>query len=120
MYSTTLFENPLTFYKEAFTNGTYGTLTSQIQNMSSIGSTYNDISGNITSYDSLKSTLENDQSRYIDFSGNYLAYTDSKRTVKDAVKEDIHTMIMQQNNAYIMGMVALSAVLITTFLFLKK
>jgi maltodextrin utilization protein YvdJ len=64
-------------------------------------------------------TLSSDL-KYIDFSGNYLAYTDKSKTVKDAVKEDIHTMILQQNNSYIMGMIALSAVLITTFLFLRK
>lgn len=119
MYSTTLFENPLTVYSEGF--NTYGTLSNQVKDISNIGLTYNDISRNILSYNSLKNTLiSDDNGRYQDFSGGYLAYTDKSSSVKDAVKEDIHTMILQQNNSYIMGMLALSAVLITTFLILRK
>lgn len=116
MYSTSLFENPLTIYSEGFT---YGSLSNQVRDISNIGYTYNDISRNLVTHNSLVQTLNTD-AKYIDFSGGYLAYTDKSTTVKDAVKEDIHTMILQQNNSYIMGMIALSAVLITTFLFLRK
>lgn len=118
MYSPTLFENPLTIYSEGF--DTYGSLSKQATDISNIGQTYHDISRNIVAYDSLKQTFANNTTRYQDFSGGYLEYTDKSSTVKDAVKEDIHTMILQQNNSYIMGMVALSAVLITTFILLRK
>lgn len=119
MYSPTLFENPLTIYSEGF--DTYGSLSKQSLDISNIGQTYLDISRNIVTYDSLKQTLLSpSNTRYQDFSGSYLEYTDKSSTVKDAVKEDIHTMILQQNNSYIMGMVALSAVLITTFILLRK
>jgi len=49
-----------------------------------------------------------------------LSYTDETKTVKGAVKEDIHSMILQQNNSYILGMIAISTVLITTFLITRK
>ena len=114
MHSTTLFDNPLTNYREAFDG--YGSLRRQITDISGIVDNYYDISRNIITYGTLKTVLDT----YPDFRGDYLAYSDSGSTVKDAVKEDIHTMILQQNNSYIMGMVALSTVLITTFLLLRK
>ena len=118
MNSNTLFTNPLTSYTEAFTS--YGSVTSQIDNIALINNTYDDISSNIVKHTALKSELDR-TAKYMDFSGNYLAFTDKKKTsVKDAIKEDIHAMILQQNNAYIVGMIAISTVLITTFLITKK
>ena len=50
----------------------------------------------------------------------WLDLHDSKPDIKDATKEDLHTMIVQQNNAYIVGMITLVTILITTFLTIKK
>ena len=50
----------------------------------------------------------------------WLDLHDRKPDIKDATKEDLHTMIVQQNNAYIVGMITLVTILITTFLTLKK
>jgi len=120
MNANSLFSNPFTLYTEAFTS--YGSVTSQIDNIALINNTYDDISSNIVKHTALKSELDR-SAKYIDFSGNHLAFTDKKtgkESVKDAIKEDIHAMILQQNNAYIVGMIAISAVLITTFLITKK
>ena len=120
MYTTALFANPQTQYAEAFTI-TYGSLTEQIVKIRDLNTSYDDISRNIITHDALKGELVNDTNGlYKDFSGNYLAYSDSKTSVKDAVKEDIHSMILQQNNSYILGMIAISTILITTFLLTRK
>lgn len=50
----------------------------------------------------------------------WLDLHDRKPDIKDATKEDLHTMIVQQNNAYIVGMITLVTILITTFLTIKK
>ncbi len=121
MHTKALFTNPFTFYTEAFDS--YESVTNQIDNITLINNNYDDISSNIVKHVSLKHELEN-TTKYRDFKGQYLAYTDKKKTgkeaVQDAVKEDIHAMLLQQNNAYIVGMIAISAVLITTFLVTKK
>jgi hypothetical protein len=119
MFTSALFTNQPIKYNEAF--DTYGTFADQLQKITSINNAYVDISGSIVKYNALKNTVE-DANKYpdSDFSGNKLAYIHKKSTVKDAVKEDIHTMIMQQNNSYIIGMIAISTVLITTYLLTKK
>lgn len=116
MYTNALFTNPTTSYKEAFT---YGSVTDQVENINVINTSYTDIANNLKKHVSLKEKIDKDE-KYKDFRGNYLSYNETKKTVKDAVKEDIHAMILQQNNAYIVGMIAISVVLITTFLVTKK
>lgn len=119
MFTSALFTNPLSKYNEAFVSSpTYGTFANQIADITSINTKYTDISGNIVKYKLLKNELESNAKS--DYNGNYLAYSDAKPTVKDAMKEDIHMMILQQNNSYIIGMVAISTVLITTYLLTKK
>ena len=116
MYTNALFTNPITSYKESFT---YGSVTDQVEKLKTINTSYGDISKNIEKHVSLKERIDGD-TKYKDYKGNYLSYNNTKKTVKDAVKEDIHMMILQQNNAYIVGMIAISVVLITTFLVTKK
>ena len=50
----------------------------------------------------------------------WLDMKDRKPDVKDAEKEDIHTMIVQQNNAHIMGMITFVTILIVIYITLKK
>ena len=116
MFTSALFTNPLSKYNEAFE--LYGSFAGQVADIKSINTKYNDISGNIVKYKSLKQELLDFKNS--DFKGEYLAYIHAKPTVKDAMKEDIHTMIMQQNNSYIIGMIAITTVLITTYLLTKK
>ena len=116
-----LFTNPLTTYNEAFTEA------------SDLSTALSTISANrVLLNDSL---LKNDQAidklypknvdgtpftKDNDYHGNYIEYTDSKNTIQSALNDDIHSMILQQNNSYIIGMIAIITVLITTFLVTKK
>lgn len=116
MFTTSLFTNPQTKYTEAFA---YGSFSDQLNQITALNNKYDDISRNIITHDALKLELKT-LDKYLDFSGNHLSYTDETKTVKGAVKEDIHSMILQQNNSYILGMIAISTVLITTFLITRK
>lgn len=114
-----MFKNPQTPYiTEGFAD-TYTTYTGQIQHIKALNDKHDAIKENVATHVALKQELDN-SNQYKDFKGEYLAYTDSTRTVQEAVKEDIHTMILQQNNSYILCMIAISTVLITTFLITRK
>ena len=124
--SKTFFSLPLANYhneQEAFE--TYGTFLDQIGLIKNLNKKYDDISGSIVQYEKKKDYLVNN---YKDFSSNsvidpnrmWLEKEDRRSDVSDGVKEDIHIMIMEQNNAYIIGMITLATVLITTFLVIKK
>jgi len=114
---------PLTNYHEAFE--TYGTFVDQIGLIKNLNKKYDDISGAIIQYETKKDYLVNN---YQDFSSNsvidpkriWLDKEDRLSDVSDGVKEDIQIMIMEQNNAYIIGMITLATVLITTYLVIKK
>jgi len=117
MISEGFYSNPDTSYKEAFQS--YGTISEQHSALVDINQTYETISGEVVTHNTLKLELDTEED-YKDFSGNWLAYRDKKSHVKEAVKEDIHSMILQQNNAYIIGMITITTVLITTYLVTKK
>ena len=126
MISEGFFSNPQTPIKEAFTSGNhstttdYGSFVQQTQQIINLNTKHDDIEDKVATYDALKSSVETNTSDYADFSGNYLHYRDHPSNVKDAVKEDIHMMILQQNNAYIIGMITVITVMITTYLVTKK
>jgi hypothetical protein len=55
-------------------------------------------------------TLNND-AKY-DFSGNVLQYTDKKPTLADGLDDDLKTMILQENNLYILGTITMATLLV--------
>lgn len=118
------FENPLAEY-EAF--NTYNSLGVQIDRIEDINNRKSDIDGKISEYESLHADLSGndfyqDFNKMITKDGSqriWLDYIDKKSSVKDAAKEDIHSMIIQQNNAYIIGMITLATVLVTTYMTFK-
>lgn len=86
---------------------------------------YQDISGDLVDYNELKkelidgiTTSDGSLNEYNDYDGTKLDI-EKIPTVKDAAKEDIDTMIVQQNNTYILGMVTVTTLLITSFLFIR-
>jgi len=97
----------------------------QLVLISNLNTNHNDISGSIVTYETKRNDL---LTNYQDFSSNseidpsriWLDKEDRLTDVSDGVKEDIHIMIMEQNNAYIIGMITLATVLITTYLVIKK
>ena len=104
---------------------TYGSFEKQIGLIKNLNKNYDDISGSIFKYETNKKYLVDN---YKDFSFNsvsdperiWLDKEDKLPDVSDGVKEDINIMIMEQNNAYIIGMITLVTVLITTYLVIKK
>ena len=126
MISEGFFSNPQTTIKEAFDSGShsstsdYGSFVQQTQQIINLNTKHDEIEDKVATYDTLKTSVESNTSDYADISGSYLHYRDHPSNVKDAVKEDIHMMILQQNNAYIIGMITVITVMITTYLVTKK
>ena len=114
-----MFKNPQTPYTEGFADTYSSSFKDQVDKIGTLNTNHDDIKNLVATHVALKATLDNTD-KYQDFKGDFLSYTDSKTTVKDAVKEDIHNMILQQNNSYILCMIAISTVLITTFLITRK
>lgn len=124
------FSLPLADYDASFDNReqfqTFGTYDHQISLIKDMNNKFDDISGSILTYNIKKADLVDN---YKDFSSNsvdvvrpgiWLDKVHRLPDVTDGVKEDIHIMIMEQNNAYIIGMITLATVLITTYLVIKK
>lgn len=110
------FSNPFRNYDEPFiVTHTYGDLTDQVNKVQTIENTRSSMNQQITSIGNLITDLSG-----TDFSGNYVDDKDKNSTVQDALNEDLQYSIVQRNNAYIIGMITVSTVLITTFLVLKK
>ena len=116
-----LFSNPLANY-EAFS--TYGSFNAQMARIKDMVDRQESITAKVSDYKNIHTDLSGNED-YKDYNftktdGNiWLDYVDRKSDVKDAAKEDVRTMIIEQNNAYIIGMVTLATVLVTTFLVLK-
>ena len=75
------------------------------------------IAGNIASFKEERDSLMKDK-KY-DFTGNVLIGYNSKPTIMDALKEDVDTMVIQQNNIYILGTMTLAILLVGTFVFVE-
>lgn len=109
-------------YKEGYTSN----LETQFNNIEQVDDTNKEIRASLRKYQDKLSELKSDDNDYKDYHSEnadnsiYLDYNNRKTTVKDAVKEDIHQMIIQQNNSYIIGMITITTVLITTYLVLRK
>ena len=121
--SKSFFKTSLAEY-DTFT--TYGTFQEQADLISSLNQNYDDISGNILEYNNKLSEIMTDTDhRYKDFNTQnkansiWLDKAHRKLNVKDGVKDDLQIMILQQNNSYIIGMITLATVLITTYLVIK-
>jgi hypothetical protein len=122
--SKELFSNPLANY-EAFS--TYGSFNAQMARIKDMVDRQESITAKVDEYNDIHTDLSNTDvnPNYKDYNFTkadgkiWLDYVDRKSDVKDAAKEDVRTMIIEQNNAYIIGMVTLATVLVTTFLVLK-
>jgi hypothetical protein len=115
-----LFQNPLAGVQEAFSAAaTYGTNLQQIKRLDTIEKKYQDISGAINDYNTEYNAMQS-EGDYADLNGSYLAYLDKKSNVHDALKEDIETAIIQRNNAYVVGMITIGTVILTSYIIMKK
>lgn len=119
------FENKFSDYTvEGFTGQIFAsTDEEQFNKLNDLVGKYQDISGDLVDYHNLRSELTDGLSdpninNYNDFAADKLDI-DRLPNVKDAAKEDIDTMIVQQNNTYILGMITVTTLLITSFLFIR-
>mgnify|MGYP001132383150 FL=1 len=123
------FENKFSEYTvEGFQ--TFGTDAEQYNKLNALVGKYQSISDDLVDYNELKdelitgiktsdgSKVDKRLNEYNDYDGTKLDI-EKIPTVKDAAKEDIDTMIVQQNNTYILGMVTVTTLLITSFLFIR-
>lgn len=118
------FENKFSDYTvEGFTGLTFDADATQFDKLNDLVVKYQDISGDLVDYYTLKDELTTGLSDpnindYNDFAADKLDI-ERQPNVKDAAKEDIDTMIVQQNNTYILGMITVTTLLITSFLFIR-
>jgi hypothetical protein len=93
---------------------TANNINSQINTLSEtndgVNANYNYLTKNVATYNTLYTTLNND-AKY-DFSGNVLLYTDQKPTLADGLDDDLKTMILQENNLYILGTITIATLMV--------
>jgi len=93
---------------------TSNNINNQLNNLNNINDgineNYNYLTENIKSYNSLYDKL-NKNEKY-DFSGKVLLYDKKKTTLADALEDDLKIMIIQENNLYILGTIAMATLLI--------
>ena len=117
-----IFKNQLAEYESFQTYGTLEQQTSQIEN---IINEHDRIISLVRTYNSAYNNLDQ-KSEYKDFNYEkadgdiWVNYKDKKKDVKDVAKEDAHTMIVQYNSAYLVGMISIATILVTTYVILKK
>jgi hypothetical protein len=127
-YSETLFQDafksPFSDYtKEGFESQIFADDQAQIDKLNDLDTKKKELDQKVTNYNTALQELDgtNDPvfDYYNDFSGNKLAFN-RKPNIRDAAKEDIDTMIVQQNNTYILGMITVTTLLVSTFLFMRN
>lgn len=123
-----IFENKFSMY-EGFTageeSGTFPVDGAQIQQLKTLLNNHQLTKDEKQKYDALRGELEAPadgtrlDSDHNDFAANAKLDIERLPTEKDAVQEDINEMIVQQNNTYILGMVTVTTLLVSTFLFMR-
>lgn len=117
-----IFQNPLAKY-ENFES--YGDLDAQTEQIGEIIEKHDEIQNLTNQYNTKYSELDQN-TQYKDFNflkpdGEiWLDYKDRQRDIKDAEKEDLHVMITQYNNAYLIGMITIATLLIASYVTLRK
>jgi K+-transporting ATPase c subunit len=119
-----IFENKFSVY-EGFSGEVFSIDDTQIDNLHTLLEHHNGTKEQKDKYDTLRNKLETPtgsklDSDHNDFAANAKLDIERLPTEKDAVQEDINEMIVQQNNTYILGMVTVTTLLVSTFLFMRQ
>jgi K+-transporting ATPase c subunit len=119
-----IFENKFSVY-EGFSGEFFPGDQVQIHNLHTLLEHHNGTKEQKDKYDALRGELEAPSgskldSDHNDFAANAKLDIERLPTEKDAVQEDINEMIVQQNNTYILGMVTVTTLLVSTFLFMRQ
>ncbi len=75
-----------------------------------VNQNYNELRNRVQMYKNLRHDLEIDK-KY-DYSGKVLQYTEKKNTLADGLDEDLKIMIVEENNLFILGTIAMATLLI--------
>jgi hypothetical protein len=75
-----------------------------------VNQNYNELRNRVQMYKNLRHDLEVDK-KY-DYSGRVLQYTEKKNTLADGLDEDLKIMIVEENNLFILGTIAMATLLI--------
>lgn len=75
-----------------------------------VNQNYNELRNRVQIYKNLRHELASNK-KY-DYSGNVLQYTEKKNTLADGLNEDLKIMIVEENNLYILGTIAMATLLI--------
>jgi hypothetical protein len=75
-----------------------------------INRNYNHLKKNIRIHNKLRNKLT--KNKKYDYSGRVLQYTEKKNTLADGLDEDLKIMIVQENNLFILGTIAMATLLI--------
>lgn len=138
-----LFSNPLATYKNAYSsniiesfdsgsNG-YGDIQTQVSQLEQIARNKETIDATVQQHlnkidqiyeeqSANDQTVNEDAKDYFYFKKDgklWLDYRDKKTNTRDARYKDIQTMLVQQNNTYILGMMTVASILIGTYLMIK-
>ena len=120
-----IFENKFSVY-EGFSGEVFPIDDQQITKLHTLLDHHNGTKEQKDKYDALRGELEAPargsklDSDHNDFAANAKLDIERLPTEKDAVQEDINEMIVQQNNTYILGMVTVTTLLVSTFLFMRQ
>ena len=117
-----LFKNQFAEY-ESFQ--TYGTLEEQTNQIGNIVNEHDRTISLVRKYNSeyngLDQKLDYKDFNYEKADGDiWLNYKDKKKDVKDVAKEDSYEMILQYNSAYLVGIISIATILVSTYVVLKK
>jgi hypothetical protein len=84
--------------------------TDYVNLMKQLDANYIDMSGNITPLQELQDRMTRNSD--YDYSGQSFAFSQSKPSMTDAIYEDTYTMMIQQNNMYVLGTITIAVLLV--------
>lgn len=84
-----------------------------------INQKYTEINEKIPTYNNIHDVMRDEPRNIYDFKGETLNYKNKNSTVTDALKEDVNTMILKQNEIYILGSITVATLLIAAIYIAK-
>ena len=106
--------------QEGFYSQLFKSDLKQIDELNDLVERKSTIHTHLDKYSALNMNLTNNQSTYNDFPTDKKLDIIREESIQDAVQQDAQEMIAQQNNTYIIGMIGITTLIVTTFLVLKN
>jgi hypothetical protein len=106
--------------QEGFYSQIFKSDLKQIDELNDLVERNSEIKTHLDKYSTLNTNLTNHNSVYNDFPANKKLDITREEAIQDAVQNDAQEMITQQNNTYIIGMIGITTLIVTTFLVLNN